>query len=301
VDCRRLADTNGDGIIDENDTCIPVGELLNAMRSINLALPLIKAVEAGQTYVSPFGGPEPAPSPVPPQPSPQPSPAGHESFSAITWMAASGTDCKLEGQVTAFPSGAHAMVAAWSFSGMTDGEPWAEEWKLDGTVIYTSQYSWNFGSQGDTNSCLTSNNGFPDGNYHISLFAGDGLKLMAEADVTVGGSSPNPQPSGNGVVTLSGQIVDGDTMNPIPGAKIFVLKPGITFDQWKTDEFADADLFSYATADGQGNFRVPDKLALDTGYTLVIYAEGYKITYGDNLTWSNQDPVDFQMLIKMSK
>jgi S1-C subfamily serine protease len=43
VDCRVLADTNGDGEIDEQDTCIPVGGFFNALRPINFAIPLIEA------------------------------------------------------------------------------------------------------------------------------------------------------------------------------------------------------------------------------------------------------------------
>ena len=43
VDCRVLADTNGDGDIDQRDTCIPVGGFFNALRPINLALSLIDA------------------------------------------------------------------------------------------------------------------------------------------------------------------------------------------------------------------------------------------------------------------
>jgi S1-C subfamily serine protease len=43
VDCRPLADTNRDGIIDDYDTCVPTGGFINALRPINLALPLINA------------------------------------------------------------------------------------------------------------------------------------------------------------------------------------------------------------------------------------------------------------------
>jgi len=35
VDCRVLADTNADGVIDENDACIPTGGFINALRPIN--------------------------------------------------------------------------------------------------------------------------------------------------------------------------------------------------------------------------------------------------------------------------
>jgi len=51
VDCRALADTNGDGVIDNKDTCIPIGGFINAIRPIQLALPLINAAKSGQVNV----------------------------------------------------------------------------------------------------------------------------------------------------------------------------------------------------------------------------------------------------------
>ncbi|HEY3342158.1 MAG TPA: serine protease, partial [Anaerolineae bacterium] len=52
VDCRRLADTNGDGKIDESDTCIPVGGFINALRPVNLAKDLIQGA-IGQNTTEP--------------------------------------------------------------------------------------------------------------------------------------------------------------------------------------------------------------------------------------------------------
>lgn len=51
VDCRRLADTNRDGFIDESDNCVPTGGFINALRPINLAVPLIEAARAGQVNI----------------------------------------------------------------------------------------------------------------------------------------------------------------------------------------------------------------------------------------------------------
>jgi len=51
VDCRALADTNRDGVIDEFDNCVPTGGFINALRPINLALPLIDAALAGQVAI----------------------------------------------------------------------------------------------------------------------------------------------------------------------------------------------------------------------------------------------------------
>jgi S1-C subfamily serine protease len=47
VDCRPLADTNGDGVVDDRDGCIPVGGFMNALRPINLGRPFIQDAIAG--------------------------------------------------------------------------------------------------------------------------------------------------------------------------------------------------------------------------------------------------------------
>ena len=190
------------------------------------------------------------------------------------------------------------MAAGFSFSGMTDGEPWAEKWTVDGQELYSSKYDWSSGEKGDTYTCLfNSESGMPEGKYHIELYAGTDLTMMTQSDVVVGGgtSSGPSQPTDQGVVSVSGRILDADSKNPLPGAEIYVLNPGIDFAQWKTNGFADTDIFTSTKADDQGNYALPDKLALDTGYTFVVYADGYKITYGDNLTWTKQDPTDYPM------
>ena len=56
VDCRRLADTNRDGVIDEYDNCVPTGGFINALRPIQLALPMIQAAKAGQVAIQENAG-----------------------------------------------------------------------------------------------------------------------------------------------------------------------------------------------------------------------------------------------------
>jgi len=48
VDCRVLADTNRDGYVDDDDTCVPTGGFINALRPVKLALPLIEAAKRGE-------------------------------------------------------------------------------------------------------------------------------------------------------------------------------------------------------------------------------------------------------------
>lgn len=58
VDCRRLADTNRDGVIDEYDNCVPTGGFINALRPIQLALPMIAAAQSGEVAIQESSGGE---------------------------------------------------------------------------------------------------------------------------------------------------------------------------------------------------------------------------------------------------
>jgi S1-C subfamily serine protease len=57
VDCRVLADTNRDGFVDDLDSCVPTGGFINALRPVDLAVPLIEAAQRGE--ISIIGGEEP--------------------------------------------------------------------------------------------------------------------------------------------------------------------------------------------------------------------------------------------------
>ncbi len=85
VDCRILADTNRDGVIDENDDCVPTGGFINALRPVNLARPLIEAALRGEINIA---GSEAAPPPPPASAPPSGSVVFEDDFSS----ASSGWD-----------------------------------------------------------------------------------------------------------------------------------------------------------------------------------------------------------------
>ncbi len=47
LDCRRVQDTNADGLVDNRDDCIPVGGFINALRPSTLARGLVRAARLG--------------------------------------------------------------------------------------------------------------------------------------------------------------------------------------------------------------------------------------------------------------
>lgn len=56
VDCRALMDTNRDGYIDDQDSCVPTGGFINALRPINLASDIIASAQQGQVAIETGSG-----------------------------------------------------------------------------------------------------------------------------------------------------------------------------------------------------------------------------------------------------
>jgi serine protease Do len=287
TDCRVVQDTNGDGIIDDRDSCIPIGGFLNALRPVNLALPLIDAAERGRAYVSPYST----------TPQGSASGSGQEQMGPITWYTLDRNN-RIDQPVTSFPSGVTAVAAVFDYAGMTNGQIWGERWTIDGQTVYEDTYEWDQGRSGTYNTWLhNGGNPMPDGTYTVALYAGDGLPLLTASEVTVGGGG-GPAPTGRGSVQISGVIYDGDTNRPIPGAAFVVLMPGVTFDAW---DGSDAQVYSATRADNSGRFVLPDLLARDVPYTVAVGAQGYRTKYGDGMVWTASDPDQYEFNVALVK
>lgn len=188
VDCRPLADTNGDGEIDDDDTCVPIGGFINALRPINVAKPLINAALQG-TQTPPGKTPTPSATPVPGRPQPTP-----------------------RKQATPTPQ------------------------------------------------------------------------------------AP-PKPGQDEGVYLMGTILDADTGRGIPGALFLVLQPGVTFDEFESDD----QIYTGAEADEDGQFALPDPLVRGERYTLVAGLKGYQPVYEDNvLVNEDVDPI-VELTVRLKK
>ncbi len=107
VDCRYLADTNGDGVIDEDDACVPTGGFINALRPINLAKPMIEDVLG-----MPISSLESI-TPAPPAASPTPAGNGtrpHVIFEDDFSHAGKWPVGESESSETAFVNGEYRML-----------------------------------------------------------------------------------------------------------------------------------------------------------------------------------------------
>lgn len=198
VDCRPVKDTNGDGRIDGNDDCVPVGGFINALRPIDLANPLIQAALRG---LSDTGEPDVPVDPDPPTGSPEFSnfffSSGINSFNQPTSIASS------------LPSGAQSLYLFFDYENMDknstlemkvliDGQE-APEWGLPAGPWGGSQQGlwWIGWAEAE----------FLDGVYKLVPYV-DGEK-MGEAQIEIGAVQASGPRFENLTLSLNKTAQDG--------------------------------------------------------------------------------------------
>jgi S1-C subfamily serine protease len=303
TDCRVIQDTNGDGVVDDKDTCIPFGGFINAARPINLAKPLILAAENQKDYASPYniagsgaisGGTEPG--------------SGNEKFGDVTWVTLDSQGSPQE-QVDSYPSGTEVIAGSFDYSGMTDGETWGMIWYLEGKEVGRGTFQWSDGPEGTmtVNFSNNDNSSLADGNYSVELYAGTGdqVPMLSKGEVTVGGGENNgglaPRPSKSDGIQVSGTIVDNDTQRGIKGALFVVLNPGVTLKQWQSKNYPDSMVFTSAQSDSRGEFSLPDLLQRETAYDIVVAADGYTAQVFKQVSFTSSDKADQNFSIPLTK
>ncbi|NPV07106.1 MAG: trypsin-like serine protease [Anaerolineae bacterium] len=175
LDCRPYADTNNDGRIDENDACIPMGGFINALRPINLALPLIDAAQRGLHM---------QPSPTS-EPSRQPA-SGKASVSRLIFAPAVNQYDQPITVSRSFPSGVEDIYMLFDYSGFDDGAAWQPVLVYEGETYddVWAPASWAGGASG-TSWISIHNEPLADGTYEF-LINYEGM-LIGSASVEVGG------------------------------------------------------------------------------------------------------------------
>jgi serine protease Do len=300
TDCRQIQDTNNDGVVNENDSCIPIGGFINALRPIELARPLIQAAQAGKEYSSPHHFPGQVTE----------AGSGEEKATNFAWLDtsnSSGEDCTLgEEIVSSYPESALCIAAVFEYSGMTNGEPVRELWyQNDGDTPDEFIYSWEYGAEGLLPTVLTRGNNptLPPGEWYLEFYAGEDNRLIGTSDkVVVGdgsGGDETPQPSQEDTATLYGVITDADTGKPISGVHVVILD-GITYKKWQSENWAEKYIVAHLQTEADGKYTIID-IPRNTIFTIVFSAEGYYDMAGDNLEFTVDAPNKFEMNIEMSK
>jgi S1-C subfamily serine protease len=162
VDCRPVVDTNRDGVIDDNDTCVPIGGFINGLRPVNLARPLIAAAESGEPYAA---------APLAPPPS-----GGYDLtetyFTSLVFSDGVSEDDRPKDLWHALPGGTAELCAFWDYEGMTNGMRWSAYWFVNGELDEGGSYldeMWDGGGAGNWWVCVLNEGGLDDGLYELVL------------------------------------------------------------------------------------------------------------------------------------
>lgn len=202
VDCRPLADTNGDGRIDDRDTCIPVGGFINALRPANLAEPLIEAARLGLEY-SGQGSTKDV----------EPRPTGQARFSNLFFSPGVDGFNQPTSVVTSLPSGASSLYLFFDYENMAPGMTLEMKVSIDGREY--PDWGLPAGPWGGDEEGIWwigwSDADFADGTYQLDLYV-DGDKLAGK-QIEIGGPEPDT-PSFSNIVFSLEETASGDPLEP---------------------------------------------------------------------------------------
>ncbi len=179
ADCRQLVDTNRDGVVDSEDTCVPLGGFINALRPVALATPLIQAARQGERYVQ---------GDLPPAQQAQDLDLTPISLSNIAFSEGVDENDQPLGLGYALPTGVNEVCAFWDYAGMSDGMTWSSYWFIDGVLSEggsSFEDVWTGGAAGNWWVCIHNETGLPDGLYEFVLEV-DG-EPMADDSIFVDG------------------------------------------------------------------------------------------------------------------
>ena len=165
ADCRVVQDTNGDNIVDESDSCIPIGGFINGLRPTNLAIPLIEQGRLGEVV-----------------PTAPPVISDGDTIDAFFSPPVFAPDVTADDEPTelvqSLPSGATKLCAFFDWEDIPEGASWDAAWSVDGE--FNADYSllaqvWDAGPSGvNWWVCIGSEGSvLEDGVYEVALFIGD--------------------------------------------------------------------------------------------------------------------------------
>ena len=118
----------------------------------------------------------------------------------------------------------------------------------------------------------------PTGNVS-SMFVDD-VVLSA---CTTGTGPAAPPPDAQGTIYIQGKLTDASTGRGVPGAQIYVIKPGLSATDAAADDTITSDeVAAYGTADNSGAYQLNTSIPVGKSYSVIVLARGYRSIVADN-------------------
>jgi hypothetical protein len=179
VDCRIITDSNGDGSLSTDDSCVPIGGFINGVRPVALALPLID--DAATATPIDQGAPE-RDEPMAPLP---------VAFNPI-WSSDIAEDDSVIDPITAGFEGMERVCITWEFEDLEAGSDLEFVWFIDGESISEADLTEsNYSGPPDDFwwVCYFEDDGFLDAGTYEFAWLVDGEVVFGEGIVVGDGST----------------------------------------------------------------------------------------------------------------
>jgi hypothetical protein len=246
-------------------------------------------------------------------PRPTATQAGNSSGSCTAFKATSDVvwvtldaNGNVDQQVDSYPDGTTTITPLFEYDCVPKALTLVISFSFNGQQVFSDKAQLKATTSKSTYGYpLGTKDGSPvqNGDWSVSFYNNN--TLVAQGTMTVGGGgNTNGNGNGNGnstdnTLTVQGTVTDQASGNPIKGAAVGLLKPGVTFKQFVTDKYADADIFTQTLSDAQGQFTVPQPVQRNQTYTLVAVAKGYKVLSDDNFMIDNSVADPAQLTITL--
>jgi len=182
LDCRSVQDTNGDGQVNDLDTCIPLGGFVSALRPARLARRLVRAAALNIRQHADLAPAEFAPPNDPPR---------FSRLFVATGVNAAGMPINV---VTSLPAGSATYFLFFDYENMVNGMVYELRTNINGRpnpIFNLPPVTWNGGPRG---MWYIGSSGVPlaNGVYEFTLFI-EGRQVDSH-QITVGGA-PTQSPT----------------------------------------------------------------------------------------------------------
>ncbi len=234
VDCREVYDSDGNGQIDENDTCIPIAGPISAIRPSRLARGLVQAATLGIRR-----GPQRTVVELPP-------PNAPPEFDNLFFATGVNETGQPISAVQAIPTGTSSLYLFFDYRNMVDGMIYEMRTTIDGrpnTTYSLPPVTWSGGQQGLWYIGSTVIPSWPPGTYEFTLFV-EGRQVASQRIIIGIDTTSLPQFSDLdfGIENPLGELVGANYVVPegnIIRARFNYrnMRPGLTWGfQWYLDE-----------------------------------------------------------------
>ncbi len=174
--CITLQDSNGDGLVNTNDVCVPVGGIINSLRPSSFVRPLLRAASLGLTLEAITGFFE------------RPTVTGTPTFTGMFFAPSVNAAGMPTSVSSSLPTGSDSLYLFFSYTDMTPETVYEMRVTIQGIENPTFSLSpvrWSGGNSGLW-YIGTTGQPIPNGLYDFTLFI-DGVPLDS-ARINVGGS-----------------------------------------------------------------------------------------------------------------